>query len=127
MKQSTLSMVVFTIYLWLLGLSLLMIPNQVITRFGVPATKEVWIRVLGMVLSILAFYYSMAVREGVISMYRWSVYGRLSIFPTFCALVLLGYAPPVLLLVGAFDSGCAVWTGVALHREKSSPVVGASH
>ncbi|HWR71815.1 MAG TPA: hypothetical protein VN604_01455 [Nitrospirota bacterium] len=32
-----------------------------------------------------------------------------------------GFAPPILLVFGTFESGCAVWTGLALRRERRQP------
>jgi hypothetical protein len=64
-----------------------------------------------------AFYYLMAVREGDKSFYRWTFYGRLVVLPTFAVFVVLGIAPPIILLFGAWDTGCGIWTGIALRRE----------
>lgn len=79
-------------------------------------------RILGLVLGIVCFYYIMAIREGVINLYRWSVYGRLILFPAFCIFALMGLAPPVIMLIGAIDSGCAIWTGLALRQESREEI-----
>ena len=55
--------------------------------------------------------------EHDVHFYRWTAYGRLALFPGNVAFVLLGVAPPILLAIGAFESGCGVWTGLALRRE----------
>lgn len=111
-------MLVFAAYLICLGVSLVFIPNTVITLFGFPPTTEVWIRILGYILAALAFYFSMAVREKYENFYRWTVYARLPLLPTFAAFVFAGISPPILLLFGTFDSGCAVWTWYALKKEE---------
>jgi hypothetical protein len=36
----------------------------------------------------------------------------------FIALVASGNAPPVMLLVGLIDTGCAIWTSIALKHER---------
>ncbi len=120
MKMSSISIAVFAAYLFCLGLILIFIPNPVIAFFGFPPTTEVWIRILGYILGALAFYYFMAVRENSKSFYRWSVYARLPILPTFAAFVYAGVGPPIILLFGAFDSGCAVWTWHALNNERQA-------
>ena len=117
MKMSSISMVVFSIYCFCLGLIFLIIPNLIIALFGLPPTNDVWIRILGYVLAALAFYYFMAVRENSQNFYRWSIYARLPILPTFAALVFAGIGPPIILLFGTFDTGCAIWTWRALKNE----------
>jgi hypothetical protein len=117
MKMSSISMLVFAAYLVCIGASLIFIPNTIIPLFGFPPATGVWIRILGYVLAALAFYFSMAVREKAENFYRWTVYARLPLLPTFAAFVVAGISPPSLLLFGTFDSGCAVWTWYALKRE----------
>lgn len=117
MKMSSLSMAVFAIYLGFLGVAFIAFPNPVIAIFGFPETQEVWIRILGYVLGALSFYYIMAIREDATHFYRWTVYGRLPIFPVFSILTFLGITPPVILLFATFDTGCALWTGLALRKE----------
>ncbi len=117
MKQSTLSMLVFAIYMAILCVVFIVFPDSFAALFSLGPPDGLWIRVFGMVLGILAFYYVMAVREGNRSFYRWTFYGRLAIFPTFAAFVVLGIAPPIVLLFGAWDSACGIWTGMALRRE----------
>jgi hypothetical protein len=118
MKMSSISMVVFAGYLACLGVIFVLSPNPVIALFGFPPTTDVWIRILGYVLAALAFYYFMAVRENAESFYRWSVYARLPVLPTFAAFVLAGVGPPIILLFGTFDTGFALWTWRALKKER---------
>lgn len=118
MKMSSVSMAVFAAYLFSLAFGFLFIPNPVIAIFGFPPTREVWIRILGYILGALGFLYLMAVRENSKNFFRWSVYARLPILPAFAAFVFAGIGPPIILLFGAFDSGCAVWTWYALKNEE---------
>jgi hypothetical protein len=96
------------------------ISKDCIALFGFPPTTEVWIRILGYVLAALGFYYFMAVRENSEDFYRWSVYARLPILPTFAVFVFAGIGPPIILLFGAFDTACAIWTWRALQKEQQA-------
>ena len=113
-------MAVFAAYLICLGLTFVFIPNPVIAFFGIPPTTEVWIRILGYILAALAFYCFMAVRENAENFFRWSVYARLPILPAFAAFVFAGIGPPIILLFGAFDTGCAIWTWRAMKKEQQA-------
>ena len=50
MSNTAKSVFVFAIYLFLLGITLLVTPNVLLTLFAYPTTEEVWIRVVGMLL-----------------------------------------------------------------------------
>ena len=55
MSKSARSVYVFSIYLFVLGLILEIIPNILLSLFFIPETSEVWIRVVGMLVLILVF------------------------------------------------------------------------
>lgn len=114
MKKSALSMLFFAFYLATLSLAFIFFPNPFITIFGFEETSEVWVRILGYVLGMLAFYFIMAVLDNATNFYRWSVYARLLTLPAFLIFVLFGIAPPVLTLFGVVDTPCALWTALAL-------------
>jgi hypothetical protein len=120
MKLSSISMLVFAAYLFCLGIIFMIIPNPVIALFGIPSTSEVWIRILGYGFAASGFYYFMAVRENSESFFRWTVYARLPILPTFLVFVFAGIGPPIILLFGLFDAGCAIWTWRALKSEQQA-------
>ena len=114
MSRAAFSVLVFSFYLFALGLVLVVIPNVLLSLFHVPATNEVWIRVVGMLVFILGFYYATAARGELTAFLRATVYGRAAAFVSFVALVVLGLAPPVLIVFGVIDGAAAVWTGLAL-------------
>lgn len=114
MSKAAVSALVFGIYLVLLGVTLLIVPNLLLTLFAYPTTNEVWIRVLGLVLGILGYYYIVAARSELTSFFEASVRGRPAVIVCFSALVVLGLAKPVLILFGAIDLLGAIWTGLAL-------------
>ncbi len=108
-------------YLFLLGLSLLLVPNLVLGLFRFPPTFEVWIRVVGMLLLFLSVFYFVAARSDNRLFMLWSFRLRASVIFFFFAFVLAGLAPPVLLLMGAVDLAGALWTWSELRKEASIP------
>ena len=120
MSKTARSLFFFGIYLIALGLFLLIAPNTLITLFGLPETHDIWIRVVGMLLVLLAFYNIQAARNEVVSYFRWSVIARESVIVFFAVFVLLDWVKPVLLLFGFFDLAGALWTFLALRQDRTA-------
>jgi hypothetical protein len=121
MSKSALSVFVFGLYLLVLGIVMLVVPNFLLGLFSIPGTTEVWIRVAGMLVLFLGIYYTLASRNGITSFFPWTVYVRSSVILFFIAFVLLGFVKPQLILFGIVDLLGAIWTGIALRSQKASP------
>ena len=119
MSKSGLSIFVFGLYLAVLGTILIVTPNFLLGIFAIASTTEVWIRVVGVLVLFLAFYYIQAARSRTTDFFRWTVYARPALIIFFVAFVLLGYANPALILFGVVDLMGAVWTGLALRSTKN--------
>src|SRR5712691_4066374 len=117
MSQAAKSLFVFGIYLGGLGLILLLVPNLILRAFGAPPTNEVWIRINGMFLLCLSFYYVQTARNELTRFIRWTVWTRIAVIFYFIAFVLLLSAPKALLLFGLIDLLCAIWTLFALKKD----------
>jgi len=120
MTKSARSVFVFGLYLLLLGIILVVVPNFLVGMFSLPRTSEVWIRVVGMLLLFLGFYYTQAARKEMADFFRWTVYVRSTVILFFAAFVLLGFAGPPLILFGVVDLLGAIWTGLALRSTKTA-------
>ncbi len=125
MKNSTLSMKIFAAYLALLSLLLLFWPSPFL-YLGFENISNPWVPTLGYVVGALAFFYFMAIREQNKRFYAWTVRARMPLIFFFMVLVVQGKAPPIMLLIGAFDTGCAIWTGYALKLERAMTVTSSA-
>ena len=119
MSASAKSLVVFAVYLFLLGLGLIIVPNAILGLFGLAPTTDVWIRIIGVVALNLAYYSFRAARAGLVQFIRWSVHGRLIAPAFFVCFVALGLAPWQLLLFALVDAAAATWTYLALRAERA--------
>jgi len=119
MSQAAKSLLVFGVYLCGLGLILLLAPNLLLQVFRVPPTNEVWIRVNGMFVLCLSFYYVQTARNELTIFIRWTVWTRLAVIVFFAAFVLLLSAPKALLLFGLIDLLSAIWTWRALKKDEA--------
>ena len=120
MSKSARSLFVFSIYMFCLGAILVIAPNLLLKLFFVPETNEVWIRVVGMLVFLLGYYYFNVSRNEIKQFMQWTVYARASVLIFFIVYVLLDFAPPVLILFGVIDVAAAVWTHQCLRSEKRS-------
>jgi hypothetical protein len=121
MSKAALSVWVFSIYLFLLGAVLVIVPNVLLAPFGFPDTDEVWVRVVGMLVVILGYYYRTAAISESTAIIRATVVGRSLVLVFFIIFVALRFAPPALILFGVIDAAAAAWTAVAVTKEPAVP------
>ncbi len=120
MKASDRSILVFGVYLVLIGVVLLLVPNVLLRLFLFEPTGEPWIRVLGVVSTALGYYYIAAAKAHAVAFFTATIRGRVWVFLAFIGLVLTGFTKPMLILFGAVDLAGAVWTWSALRRESQA-------
>lgn len=114
MSRAALSVLVFGLYLSLVGIALIVAPNALLGLLKFPASHEVWPRVIGVLSLVLAHYYVQAARHEVVAFFRWTVSARILVWVVFSIFVLLNLAPLPLALLGAVDLIAAIWTAWAL-------------
>jgi hypothetical protein len=117
MSRAAMSMFVFGIYLLVLGPTLVVAPAFLTGLFGLDAPQEVWIRVLGAIITILGFYYLFTARREAKDFFWATVWGRPAVIVFFTAFVLLDLAEPILILFGVVDLLGAGWTFAAMRAE----------
>jgi len=121
MSKSALSLFVFSIYLYIMGFVLVVAPDTLVRIFRFPETDGLWIRVVGILVIILGFYYSHAARAEIRPFFVWTVIARSSVLLFFVAFVIAGLAPPTLILFGVIDFAAAMWTLLAMRSDTASP------
>lgn len=117
MSQSAKSVLVFGVYLTFMGFILLVVPNLLLTTFGMPATNEVWIRLSGILLMALSVYYIVAARQNIPVIFKVTACIRVTIIFFFTAFVLLNMVKPILILFAVVDFAGGAWTYLAMKKE----------
>ena len=120
MSRSAQSVFVFGLYLVGVGLALVFFPSPLFALLRLPASHEVWPRVVGVLALVLAHYYTQAARHEVVAFFRWTVSARIMVCVVFGLFVLFGLAPLPLALLGAVDLAAALWTAWALRPRSVS-------
>jgi len=124
MSRSALSLFVFSIYLYIMGFVLVVTPDTLVRIFKFPDADGLWIRVVGMLVIILGFYYSHVARAEIRPFFVWTVIARSSVLLFFLAFVIAGLAPPALILFGVIDFAAAMWTLFAIRSDAAIPASG---
>lgn len=120
MSRAARSVFVFGIYMVVMGTALMVMPNVLLSLFGIGASSDVWIRVVGVLVVILAFYYVQAARNELTEFLGWTVYTRSSLIVFLVLFVALDLAEPILIPFGFVDLLGAIWTRSALRGPRAS-------
>ena len=118
MSAAARSVCYFGFYLYVTGLTLIIVPNVLLTTLQLPETNEVWIRVAGVLVFCIGYYYHRAGAGNIRAFFKHTIPTRVFVFLAFTSFVLLHYVSPVLIVFGAADLAGAVWTWLALRSGK---------
>lgn len=110
MSPAAISMFVFGIYVIMVGVGFLFIPNTILPLFKFPKTEEPWIRVMALIVLIIGFYYIVAAQNELTLFFWMTVVGRFGLFIGFILLVAFKKAKPMLIMFGLVDAAGAIWT-----------------
>ena len=117
MTHSAKSVLVFGVYLTLVGATLLFIPNVFLTVIGVENTSEVWIRLSWILLMALSVYYIVAARHQLSIIFKVTACIRCTIIFFFSTFVYLQMMEPIMLLFASIDFAGGAWTYFAMKKE----------
>jgi hypothetical protein len=117
MSKSAVSVFAAGVFLIFTGIGFFIAPNMVLPLFGLPETNEVWIRIMGMLVLFLGYYYFTSARKELKEFFKITVSVRLIAFFCFLILVLTKIAYPILIIFGIIDLAGAIWTILALRKE----------
>ncbi|MCL6285353.1 hypothetical protein M3P21_17625 [Ruegeria sp. 2012CJ41-6] len=119
--NSKFTMQVFGIYMVVVaGLGLMLMPFFLLGLFGLSAGDGVWIRMVGMLASIIGGYYLLAARADAKQLYGWSVWMRLYAGAFMIVLFVAGMLGAGILLFAAIDICAALWTRSCLRKEQAA-------
>jgi len=107
-------------YIIALGLALVLVPNLVMSAMRMPATSDVWIRVLGVTVINIGVFFWVAAQTEAMALFRATLVIRPLVLVWFAAFVALGLASPMLLVFGAIEAAGALWTWWALRADGQS-------
>jgi hypothetical protein len=114
MSGTAISIIVYGAYYALAGLTYLLMPDLVVSLSGLPAEGTLYLRMAGVLMGVVGYFYIQAARQDLRAFFRWTVHARIAACALFIALVAAGVAPPLVALFGVLDLIGAGWTWLTL-------------
>lgn len=113
----TTSVLVWGLYMLLLGAALVLVPAPLFTLFQLPYGGGFGEHMLGVLTLVLGLYYVLAAAQRNTALYRWKLYGHALGVALMITMILVDAAPPSLLSTAAMDVLAGAWTWLALRRD----------
>jgi hypothetical protein len=117
MSPAAKSVCYFGFYLYVVGLTLIFLPNVFLQTLQLPSTNEVWIRIVGILVFNIGYYYHRTGMSNNQSFFKLTIPTRILVFIAFATFVVLEYTSSILIAIGAIDLLGAVWTWLALKKQ----------
>lgn len=117
MSAAARSLFVFGVYAILAGLGLALLPDVVLRLLRFPPAGDGWVRVVGVLASVVGIYHVLAARHELLPYIRATVAVRVAFALGVAGLVAASLMPMPLLLFGAIDVLGAIWTALALRSQ----------
>jgi hypothetical protein len=90
MTAAAKSVCYFGFYLYVTGLTLIFAPNLLLKTLQIPETKEVWIRIPGVLVFCIGYYYHRIGEENIRAAFKHTIPTRALLFISFSAFIALG-------------------------------------
>ena len=116
MNKAAKSILFFGSYILVTGLVLLMIPELLLRLLMINDTADIWIRLLGLALSALGYYYVKAARDGNIDFFKGTIPVRIAQFAVVVVLVVLYDGPYILIGISAIEALSGIVTYYYIHK-----------
>lgn len=104
-----LSLTVQMVYVTITGLQLIFVPNLLLGLLGLPNTNEIWIRILGVIVFVLAILYRSIINFGTLEVVKSTIVTRFVAAADIIILALWS-GLPILILFASVDIATSIWT-----------------
>jgi hypothetical protein len=120
MKRVEISILVWGIYIILIGLCLITIPAIIMAFFGYQITDDLWVRFTGILSVVLGLYYIQVAFKKIVLLYRWKIVGHVFGLTCMTAFLLTGLADQRLIGTMVVEVAGCLWTLIALKLDSPS-------
>ncbi len=122
MSKAAKTIIGFAIYMTLTGIPLVLAPNLLLGILRLPLTDEPWIRLLGMFMIIVSYYYYRAAKSEAVEFFHATVHGRTTIgfFMIWLGLTQAGWVL-ALFALGEWLGAAITWFALRSSPQRSQP------
>lgn len=114
---SALSLYVFGTYSMINGLLSATVPNIILPLAGFQLDPQPWVRMGGVLIALIGFYYIVAARHNLVPFFRATVLGRIVVVSATIVFSIVLQVQPQIVYLALPDLAGAIWTFIALRRE----------
>ncbi len=107
----------FGFYVIFDGLVLLAVPELALRLLGQSEDGAGWLRVLGMVVAFLGWYYLNLAKMEATAFFRVTTHTRMAVPFILGGFAVAGWLPAIVVVFGVGDFAGGLWTWTALRRE----------
>ena len=110
MSKTAFTIRIYSFYLFIMGLGMVLFPSTILPMFGFPATTEIWIKILGLFTFTTGIYYFYSSAHEQLAFFKATVLGRIFFFAVTVLFVFVYNQNPMLAGIGSIDLFGAAWT-----------------
>ncbi len=114
---SALSLYVFGTYSMINGLLSATVPNIILPLAGFQLDPQPWVRMGGVLIALIGFYYIVAARHNLVPFFRATVLGRIVVVSATIVFSIVLQVQPQIVYLALPDLAGAIWTFIALRKE----------
>ena len=114
MGAANLSILVWGVYIIFLGTGMLFFPNKLLPLLKFEIPKDQWIRVLGLIVIALGYYYIWFAINDIREFFIITVWARYGVVMGYLVLVFTRKAQKILITSAVIEAGSATWTLLVL-------------
>jgi hypothetical protein len=123
MSQSGKSLFYFGIYVLIMGLQFIFMPEMVIKLTQLPPVHLGWARAIGLLILVIGCYDAYCGYNNIKPLIKFSVIVRLGFALGAVLLFAFGLMPVSIILLGGVDALGAIWTYFALKSENAKTIL----
>ncbi len=112
-------MYVQTIYMFVMGLGIVLIPQVQLPLFGFQPPQEIWVRVLGALILGFGYVNLRMTQQGIVPYIEASIIGRSIFCSIICIFGLMKLVEPSIFLLAAGEMTFTIWAYLGLKKIKN--------
>ena len=117
MSKAAISVFIFGIYIFFVGLWTLTAQNVIMPILWLPVWEDHWVYIAWIFTLGLSYFYICSAKQENTDFFQLSVYGRIWFFSAIVVLIIFNIVPFMMLPIAVIDLAGALWTHFSLKKK----------